>query len=359
MSAAPQRHAVESLRDLEPLSSLSRDQVADLLSHSRIESHEPGSELFRAGDLDQQAVYLLRGEIELRSADGAAAMLRAGTPETRHPLADEQPRRHAAVARTRTEVLRVDKELLDTMLTWSQISAPEEAVVMSEDGIITVNKADWLKTMIKSPTFRRLPPASIEQLLQCLEPVAVQAGQVIIRQGDRGDFFYMIEQGIALVTRNPDNDEDSIEIAELNKGSSFGEAALISDKPRNATVSMMTDGILLRLSKEDFDRLLTQPTLQWVDFEQAMAQIGQGARWIDVRLPAEFEHSHLPGAINVPMSLLHRSAHALSRGTVYICYCQTGRRSSAAAFVLKNYRLNAYVLRGGLEAIAAAPPRDR
>ncbi|MCC6302043.1 MAG: cyclic nucleotide-binding domain-containing protein [Gammaproteobacteria bacterium] len=353
MSAVKKTTDIERLGRLEPISSLPADQIRELLEGARLEYLEPGQTLFAAGDDDGQAVYLLEGSVELRPhGSGATHPVSAGSDEARHPIADEYPRRATAVAVTRAEIARIDKELLDTLLTWGQISAPEEDVVMSEDGIITINKADWLRTMIKSPTFRRLPPSNVEQLLHQLEPVIVHAGEVIIRQGDAGDYFYMIDQGIALVMRNPDNDEDSIEMAELDSGASFGEAALISDNPRNATVSMMSDGILLRLSKEDFNTLLRQPTLEAVDYIRAAAEVAAGAAaWIDVRLPSEFAHSHLPRAHNIPMRALHKEARGLDRSISYICYCQTGSRSSAAVFVLKNYGIEARVLRNGLQGV--------
>lgn len=355
MSAVRKIPDIDRIRRLEPIAALSVDHIRELLDGARLESVAPGQALFHAGDTDGQAVYLLDGSVELRPADTAGAhTLSAGSEAARHPLADEHPRRVTAVAVTPAEIVRIDKELLDTLLTWGQISAPEEDVVMSEDGIITINKADWLRTMIKSPTFRRLPPANVERLLHRLEPILVHAGNVIIRQGDAGDYFYMIDQGIALVMRNPDNDEDSIEMAELNPGASFGEAALISDNPRNATVSMMSDGILLRLSKEDFNTLLRAPTLQAVEYAQAAREVAAGgAAWIDVRLPTEFAHSHLPQARNIPMRALHKEARGLDKSIGYVCYCQTGSRSSAAVFVLRNYGINARVLLNGLQGVPA------
>ncbi len=352
MLAPQSTHDIEHLKRLEPISCLSHEQIGEVLRHSRIESLAAGDVLFKAGERDQQCVYLLSGDIELLPADGTAARrISGGDKEARHPLADDHPRRVTARAVTQAGIIRVDKELLDTLVTWSQITVPEEAVVMCEDGIITINKADWMKTMLKSATFRSLPPANIEELLHRLEPVVVRAGEVIIRQGDAGDYFYMIEDGISLVTRNPDNDEDTIEIAELNKGDTFGEAALISDNPRNASVSMMSDGLLLRLSKEEFIKLLTEPTLMWIGLEQAKNDVAGGAVWIDVRLPAEYARSHLSGALSIAMPALHREARSLDRGKHYICYCQTGRRSSAAAFTLRNYGLNASVLANGLQMV--------
>jgi CRP-like cAMP-binding protein len=346
---------IDTYSRLEPISSLAPDQIAELVRQSAVEQLDAGVELFHEGDPAAHTIYLLRGDLALTArASGEQHTISGGSPEACHPVADENPRRYSAIATTVTEIIRIDKELLDTLLTWGQISAPEEDVVMSPDGIITINKADWLKTMIKSPNFRHLPPANIEELLHRLEPVVVHAGDVIVKQGDVGDYFYMIDEGTALVTRNPDNDEDSIEMAELNKGASFGEAALITDNPRNATVTMMSDGILLRLSKEDFNKLLKHPTLHWMGFADASAQVEQGAEWIDVRLASEFEHAHLPGARHIPMQALHRQARELDTSRAYICYCQTGRRSSAAAFVLSQYGLKASVLEGGLAEVPSA-----
>ena len=358
MAAQPQQIYLDALASYEPISSLTPEQIADLATQSTWKQLDAGKCVFQEGESDLQSIYLLQGQLELSSnGNGQKICLSADSAEARYPLADDKPRRYTAVCKTPVLIICIDKELLDTLLTWTQISAPEEEVVMCAEGIITINKGEWLKTMIKSPTFRKLPPANVEALLNRLEPIMVQAGDVIIRQGDQGDYFYMIDAGTAMVMSNPDNDEDSIVMAELNKGDTFGEAALISNNPRNATVSMMSDGILLRLAKEDFIELLKEPTLQWYSLEKARQAIDQGARWIDVRLPPEYARNHLPDALSLPMRSLHKLAQELDKSVPYICYCETGRRSSAAAFVLNQYGLRAGVLRDGMQHVENTGPR--
>ncbi|MBI1194238.1 MAG: cyclic nucleotide-binding domain-containing protein [Gammaproteobacteria bacterium] len=335
---------------LEPIASLKAEQVQELLADTHVEKIAAGRYLFREGDLDDRAVYLLRGQVEIANQAGTPArIITGGTTEACHPLADDKPRQVTAMAVTPVEILCVDRQKLDVMLSWGQISAPEDEVIMCEEGIVCINKADWLQTMSRSPTFRNLPVTNIEALLDRLEPMFVKSGQLIIRQGDPGDYFYMIENGVALVTRNPDDDEDSVEMAELGRGTSFGEAALLSDQPRNATITMMSDGILLRLSKQDFIKLLREPTLQWLEFEEALQRVATGkATWIDVRTPSECSHRHLPLSINIPMRDLHKRARELDPKREYICVCQTGRRASAASFVLKQYGLRASILKDGM-----------
>jgi len=335
---------------LEPIASLKPEQVQELLADARVEKIAAGRYLFREGGLDDRSIYLLRGQVEIANPAGTSGhIITGGTQEACHPLADETPRQVTAMSVTPIEILCVDRQKLDVMLTWGQISAPETEVIMCEEGIVCINKFDWLQTMSRSPTFRNLPVTNIEALLDRLEPMFVKSGEVIIRQGDPGDYFYMIENGIALVTRNPDDDEDSVEMAELGRGTSFGEAALLSDQPRNATITMMSDGILLRLAKKDFIELLKEPTLQWLDVQRAQARVAAGkALWVDVRTASERSHRHLPDSLNIPMRDLHKRARELDPALEYICVCQTGRRSSAAAFVLSQYGLCSSILKDGM-----------
>lgn len=344
--------SVAALQGLEPISTLSIEQIQDLALQTPIEQIGSGEWLFKEGDNDKKSVYLLVGEVLLSSSLGDKQIISASTDAARRPLAAGQPRRLNAITQSAVEIIRIDNELLDSMMTWSQFANVESEVVMSEEGTITIDKGGWLKRMYRSPTFKNLPLANIEKLLDRMEPVRVQAGDVIIRQGDIGDYFYMIQEGNALVNRQAgDEEEESIELAELTEGSSFGEAALISDRPRNATVSMMSEGVLLRLSKEDFNTLLKEPLLQWISFEQARAKVGPKVRWLDVRLASEFAHAHLFDALNVPLPEMHRRSRELDRSISYICYCDSGRRSSAAVFILKQYGLEAEVLQGGMQSV--------
>ncbi len=134
---------------------------------------------------------------------------------------------------------------------------------------------------------------------------------------------------------------------QLNKGDGFGEEALASDNKRNATVTMKTDGELLRLNKQDFVELLKAPLITQISMVEAQAKVAAGAIWADVRLPSEYKYEHIEGAINLPLNEIRHLASGLDKSKEYILYCQTGRRSSAAAFVLAQYSVNAVVLLGG------------
>jgi rhodanese-related sulfurtransferase len=205
-----------------------------------------------------------------------------------------------------------------------------------------------MTTLLQTNAFQRIPPANIQAIFQRLQRVPCKQAEVIIKQGDEGDYFYIIVQGKCAVTRETPLSREGIKLAELNVGDTFGEEALIAEAKRNATVTMVSDGVLMRLNKQDFRELMNEPLLQWVTPEQAAKVIVRGGRWLDVRLPSEHQNLGIEGAVNVPLYLIRLKLSTLDRSKPYIVYCDTGRRSSAAAFILVERGFEVYVLRGGL-----------
>jgi rhodanese-related sulfurtransferase len=74
------------------------------------------------------------------------------------------------------------------------------------------------------------------------------------------------------------------------------------------------------------------------------------AKWLDVRLPSEFQNGSLPGAVNMPLYLLRMKLATLDQKSAYIAACDTGRRSSVAVFVLTQKGFESYVLEKGIPA---------
>lgn len=101
------------------------------------------------------------------------------------------------------------------------------------------------------PLFAPVPAPALEAAAAALIAVDVPAGGVVIREGDVGDRFYVIESGFVTV------DQDGTVIARLGPGSAFGELALVRDIPRTASVVATTDVGLLALDREAFLLTLT------------------------------------------------------------------------------------------------------
>jgi rhodanese-related sulfurtransferase len=159
------------------------------------------------------------------------------------------------------------------------------------------------------------------------------------------------------VMRETPLNKEGIKLAELGPGDSFGEEALIAEAKRNATVTMVSEGTLMRLGKNDFQTLLNEPLLQWVEHDKAREIVAAGGKWLDVRLPSEFQNFRIDGAVNIPLYFIRLKLNALDKNTPYVVCCDTGRRSSAAAYILSERGFEAYVLKGGLAATEAARSR--
>jgi rhodanese-related sulfurtransferase len=175
-----------------------------------------------------------------------------------------------------------------------------------------------------------------------------RAGEVVIKQGDEGDYYYAIVKGRVTVPRETPLNKDGIRLAELGPGESFGEEALIAEAKRNATVRMATEGVLMRLAKQDFRELMNDPLLNVVDDAAAREIIARGGKWLDVRLPSEFQNLRIEDSINVPLYFIRLKLGTLDPSTPYVVCCDTGRRSAAAAFILVEKGFDAYVLQGGI-----------
>lgn len=346
MSAtAPQLDAI--LKGLIPLNSLAPANFTKLTTQTRVEHLSAGAPLFRQGDIDSWTFYLLGGEVTLASKNQPAQTVAAGSALTKHPLGHQQPRQFTATAKTAISFVRVDSQLLDTLLTWDQVAGYE---VTEFEG--DASDAGWMVAVLQTQAFLKLPPEHIQSLFSRLQQIDVKAGHVVIRQGDKGDYYYIIKEGRCRVTRQAKTDAAPTTLADLDVGAAFGEEALLSDAPRNATVTMLTDGSLMRLSQGDFTRLMKAPLLNWLAPSDAVAMVRAGAGLLDVRLESEHQNGNIKGSINLPLYSLRTKIAALDRSRKYVVYCDTGRRSAAAAFLLGERGIDAYVLKGGLAALA-------
>lgn len=113
------------------------------------------------------------------------------------------------------------------------------------------NIAEFLR---KSPLFASLSAHTLADVADKMSLEEFSAGAEIIRQGDVGDKLYVIRSGSAQVEVSENGRRR--QVATLGVGNFFGEAALITGEPRNATVRAAEDAELYVLGKDDFKRVI-------------------------------------------------------------------------------------------------------
>jgi rhodanese-related sulfurtransferase len=345
------------LAALAPLATLPPERLAELAEIAFVEHAPRGSDPLQDRSSQAQSLFLLQGELLLAFHGGGTQVLVGGTEDARVAVNRSRSRVLRAKAITDVDLLALDDEVLDIVATWDQVaSAGGElspiARAMHNDGRLMASAFSLAN--LRAGTFAELPAAHIDELFRRFERVRVQRGETLIREGDEGDFYYVVESGRFQVERMVGGAK--VVLAELKSGDAFGEEALVSEAKRNASVHALSDGALLRLARKDFNELLREPLLRRIGYAEAAEKVRHGAVWLDVRYPSEYQYDKLPGAINVPLAEVRNMFGVLDRSREYVAYCQSGRRSAAAAFLFSQRGFRVWLLDGGLKRAAAEAP---
>jgi MFS family permease len=113
-----------------------------------------------------------------------------------------------------------------------------------------------LGRVARLPLFAGVPPAALEVAVTRLVPVAVAAGDAVVREGDPADRFYIIESGRFAVDQLDPGTGLQRRLRVMGPDDVFGELGLMHNSPRSATVTAETEGRLLALDGPDFLELL-------------------------------------------------------------------------------------------------------
>jgi CRP-like cAMP-binding protein len=339
----------ELLKNYAPLHNLTQDNLVRLAKRVVIEDVAKGSVICREGDPDSHAIYLLEGGVELRShSTSMTRVLQGGTPDACFAVAPGRPRPYTVVATTPVRLFRIDNAALDRAVLLDEVSTTITRV--HDSGRAFAGDSEWLEEMTSSPAFRSLPRERVALLMLKFEPIVVKAGDVVIRQGDPGSHYYVVKEGRLAVSRK-DSDGKVKLVTELKRGSVFGEDALLMNEPRNASIVALSDGLVMRLPRSEFEELLKKPLLSYVSVAEAQAMLRDGAGLLDVRAPEDYRRGSLKGSVNLPIAELRTRLRELDAKRPYVLICANGRQSEVAAFLLAQRGFRVSVLRDGMRSV--------
>jgi putative peptide zinc metalloprotease protein len=243
----PAERRLELLEDVPAFACLptpALEELAELLEEDRYPS---GATMVTEGEAGDRLYLIAEGRAEVSTAgqNGAVPLATLGPGELFGEIAllESGGRRQATV--TAIEPLLMLG--LDAPDFHRVLDAHPEARTAFSEAVQTLLVAKFLK--LASP-FSTLDGARLRTLAARLEPKTVPAGATIVRQGEYGEECYLLRSGRVEVVVEEDGGEGR-ELATLGPGSLFGEAALLTDAPRNATVRALEPCELLALRRTD------------------------------------------------------------------------------------------------------------
>ena len=334
------------IRKLIPLATLPSVQFNTLCAKIATEEIQEDF-LFKKGDIATQLVYLLKGVITLQASGLVVEVIAANSESARFALAHQIPRKIDAIANGKVRFLRLNADMINNPPSIADKEDNSYMVIEETDD----DPDDWMTALLRSPIFQHLPPANLQKILMSLEAITFKKGATLLEQGGIGDYYYLIKQGQCLLTRKPSPNAKEIKLAQLANGDTFGEDSLLSGAPRNVTITALTDIVLLRLDKQRFISLIKEPSLKFIDYASMQEVLKNGAILLDVRSQDDYEQQHLKGSISAPFFSLRMQLKKLSHQKPVVVVCQNGKVSEAAAFLLLRHKIEAMILKGGIESL--------
>ncbi len=321
---------LERIRSFELIERLPAQVQDELLRRSAtVLRFEPGQVVYVQGQVDNLISYLLTGRVE-RLVDGRVeASFETDSPASRRPLDGLAAKDHTLRVSTEATVLQMTRRELERSLREAYSETMLEVTEVASD-----TADDWYTQLLSSPLFSRLSAASIHSIFDRMEAIEVGAGEEVVRQGEDGDHYYVVQSGSAEVVRRPSNGRPEVQLATLGPGKGFGEDALVTGAPRNATVRMLEGGEVRRLAKSDFHELVLDALVQGVSIAQGRWLVEQGGQWIDARERASFNRGTLEDALNIPPHLLRTQAAKLDPSRIYVLCHDEPATSMLGAFLL-------------------------
>ena len=271
--------APEKLRELPVLQKLPDAMLVEIAALFSTHTVEADREVFREGDPADKFYLIVRGRV--------AASKRLGDTETRLrvmeigdafgeiALLTDTPRTETILALTTTTLLALSREHFHRVYSRSRelrlaLGAMAEAREQAEQNAESVNRFMFggpvapagpasetpaLPEQLQGvPLLHQVPAELRVEAAAMFSLMELPAGQVVFREGQPGDAFYIIVSGRVGVTKQfPDGARG---LGSMGPGDAFGEIALLDNSPRTATLRTEAATELLRLPKEQFDQLM-------------------------------------------------------------------------------------------------------
>ena len=344
MSSSELNPGIDIFKRFYPLSYFGEEEISNIASKARLNQMAKAEVLFKAGSNDSYVIYLIRGQVKLSAATGEEFLLDAKSDQAKYPVANLKPRRFTATVASEDALLAfIPVEIIEGFLAESKSKARvEENVINTEDEDDKILDSDWMMALLQTPMFSKMPTDQIKQLFKTMEEVEVKAGDEIIREGGFGGYYFLIKKGECLVSKNQYGKE--VVLNKLYPTQAFGEEALLLNSKRSATVKMATDGVLMRISNNNFAKFLGKHLIKWIDVANAKNIVSKGAEILDLTENTD-PKIDLGKAIKISPSSFRDELDKLSKKGGYVIIADSDKNGALASYLMSAHGLRGFVLK--------------
>lgn len=247
-------HSRLNVERMPLFSGLSGNELQDFIDSLQLHSVAAKTYVYKEGDRGNYLYIVSMGSISLEATDKKGenkvySRLLEGDFFGEDAFLARGMYRESARTATDCSLLIIERSTFDEWVSkYPRIQATVEDFYRKK--VLT-------RALAIAPIFSGLEPEVIHEVLRLLSCETVQPGETIVEEGEIGDRFYLIRSGrVAVFTSAMKNKDEKVPLTTLSDGHFFGEVALLSDKPRTATVVAMTKVELMVLTRTSFSALL-------------------------------------------------------------------------------------------------------
>lgn len=235
------------------LSGLSGDELEAFIDSLQLRHVDAEELIFREGDHGNYLYLIGMGNVLLRAKDSQGrkrvfSHLCEGDFFGEYAFMSRAPHSDEAIAETDCSLLMIDRVTFDE---WVEKYPGIQSTI--ED---FYRQRVLARVLAITPVFEGVPTDARLALADHFKLRTFEQGGVVIREGEAGDTFYLIRSGsVDLSTSGMGKDGDQVVLGKMGEGEFFGEVALLTDKPRTATVVAREKAELMELARADFDQI--------------------------------------------------------------------------------------------------------
>ena len=254
------------LRSTPLFAGLEEDAITVISDQLHSETHPSGRDIIIQGEPGDKFYLIESGTVEVWVRDDEdnetrVAELERGDYFGERALHSDIPRTATCRSKTSVRVLSLGKEDFDDLVA--------RRFELTENLDEAMYRAELLSAM---PLFAEVSPSHVKIIASKLEAGSHPGGTTIIRQGDIGDKFYLIESGTVSVRRHGEGTQEETVVGSLSQGEYFGEIALLMNVPRTASVVAETAVKLLSLDTVSFDEMVKEHLQSGHSLEQVSSR---------------------------------------------------------------------------------------